>query len=111
MLDVSILGQGKETDVSLFLPKYEELSLVREVKLVCNFLINPKPTKIDWLKDGKILSNSSNIVIEYDVLTIRQLTQKDLATYMCRVNNIFEERPFLLEIPNGTFIIFQSCNL
>ena len=92
------LGEGSETSVSLFAPSAENLQIGATVKLVCNFDSNPKP-EVTWLKNGNKVTPSDNVELQADILTIKSMTQEDVASYMCRVNNIFLERPFMIELP------------
>ncbi|XP_063727592.1 tyrosine-protein kinase-like otk isoform X2 [Symsagittifera roscoffensis] len=97
-IPVIIAWEGSETSVSLFAPSAENLQIGATVKLVCNFDSNPKP-EVTWLKNGNKVTPSDNVELQADILTIKSMTQEDVASYMCRVNNIFLERPFMIELP------------
>ena len=96
-----ILGRGTETSVALFKPSGDDvIRLGSLVKLVCNFQGHPKP-EVTWLKDGSEVVPSDNVELNGDILTVKSLTHDDCGSYMCRVDEIYQERPYIVDVPNG----------
>ena len=98
---ILILGRGTETSVALFKPSGDDvIRLGSLVKLVCNFQGHPKP-EVTWLKDGSEVVPSDNVELNGDILTVKSLTHDDCGSYMCRVDEIYQERPYIVDVPNG----------
>ena len=62
-------------------------------RILCNVATGDGPFKFQWFKNDQLLNNNQHIKIdineEFSVLSLKNLNQKDSATYKCQVNNSF----------------------
>ena len=58
----------------------------RNITVICNVTVNPKPDRIIWKKSDGILSSATTIVSEGN-LTILNVTTQDNGSYVCTATN------------------------
>ncbi|XP_052898037.1 neurotrimin-like isoform X2 [Anopheles moucheti] len=101
---------------------YINSAIGENVELVCQYDSNPAPRKIQWLRDDEIVQQSpGQTTITNDHhnhhnrtrLTIRNVQQRDLKSYYCKIENELGEaisKTILGLVPGGAHLMYSNVS-